>query len=168
MRVLVSVLAGLMVIAVAGCSPAPGPQGPPGAKGDKGDKGDAGVAGPAGPVGPAGPAGPAGIAGPPGPAGPAGPPGAAGAQGPAGPAGPAGAAGAAGPSNIRVLALAADRCASGCSVQCEPNEVLVSAVCVGDQPVAATVRQGDDGAGAGSASCAGTALKGMNALCVKK
>ena len=48
MRQLLGISAFITMLAMAGCSPAPGPQGPPGPPGE---------AGPAGPVGPAGPQG---------------------------------------------------------------------------------------------------------------
>jgi collagen triple helix repeat protein len=73
----------------------------------KGPQGDAGPAGPQGPKGDAGPAGPAGPPGPPGPAGP---------QGQAGPPSP----------SIRVVK---SDCVSGCTVQCQDDEVLVTAYC---------------------------------------
>ena len=73
-------------------------------------KGPQGDQGPAGPQGPKGDVGPAGPAGPPGPAGPAGP------QGQAGPPSP----------SIRVVK---SDCVSGCTVQCQDNEVLVTAYC---------------------------------------
>src|SRR6516165_9351465 len=60
--------------------------------------------------GPQGDAGPVGSAGPPGPAGPQG------EKGPAGPPSP----------SIRVTR---SDCVSGCSVQCEDNEVLITAYC---------------------------------------
>jgi len=73
----------------------------------KGPQGDAGASGPQGPKGDVGPAGPAG---PPGPQGPAGP------QGQAGPPS----------SSVRVIK---SDCVSGCTVQCQDNEVLVTAYC---------------------------------------
>lgn len=73
-------------------------------KGPQGDAGPAGPQGPKGDVGPAGPAGPAGSAGPAGPKGEAGPPGA----------------------GVRVVK---SDCVSGCTVQCQDNEVLVTAYC---------------------------------------
>jgi hypothetical protein len=76
----------------------------------KGPQGDAGPTGPAGPGGPKGEVGAVGPVGPSGPAGPAGP------QGPAGPPSP----------GIRVVK---SDCTSGCMVQCQENEVLVTAYC---------------------------------------
>ncbi|MFZ3357909.1 MAG: hypothetical protein WCA56_07570 [Xanthobacteraceae bacterium] len=73
----------------------------------KGPQGDAGPAGPQGPKGDAGPVGPAGPPGPPGPVGP---------QGQAGPPSP----------SIRVVR---SDCVSGCTVQCQDDEVLVTAYC---------------------------------------
>lgn len=72
--------------------------------------------GPQGDAGPTGPQGPKGEAGPVGPAGPPGPP---------GPAGPQGQQGKPSPS-IRVVK---SDCTSGCTVQCQDNEVLVTAYC---------------------------------------
>ena len=85
-------------------------------KGPKGDPGPAGPQGEKGDVGPAGPAGPKGETGPAGPAGPPGPPGPTGAQGQA-----------VSPSaTVRVIK---SDCVSGCTVQCQDNEVLVTAYC---------------------------------------
>ena len=72
--------------------------------------------GPQGDAGPAGPQGPKGDVGAVGPAGPVGPPGPQGQQGPAGPPSP----------SIRVVK---SDCTSGCTVQCQENEVLVTAYC---------------------------------------
>jgi Collagen triple helix repeat (20 copies) len=72
--------------------------------------------GPQGDPGPAGPQGPKGDVGPAGPAGPPGPPGLQGERGPAGPPSP----------SIRVVR---SDCVSGCSVQCQDNEVLITAYC---------------------------------------
>jgi hypothetical protein len=73
----------------------------------KGAQGDTGPAGPQGPKGDAGPAGPIGPPGPPGPQGP---------QGDAGPPSP----------SVRVVK---SDCVSGCTIQCQDNEVLVTAYC---------------------------------------
>ena len=73
----------------------------------KGPKGDAGPPGPPGPMGQVGPQGPAG------PQGPRGEP------GPRGPAGPA--------SESRVIRV--DCALQSCQMQCEMNEVLVTAYC---------------------------------------
>jgi hypothetical protein len=70
--------------------------------------------GPQGDPGPPGPQGPKGDVGPVGPPGPPGPPGPQGERGPA-----------TGPS-IRVIR---SDCVSGCSVQCQDNEVLITAYC---------------------------------------
>jgi len=72
-----------------------------------------------GPQGDAGPAGPQGQNGDPGPVGPA---------GPAGPPGPAGPQGQQGPPSPSVRVVKSD-CVSGCTVQCQDNEVLVTAYC---------------------------------------
>jgi len=72
--------------------------------------------GPQGDPGPAGPPGPKGDAGPVGPAGPPGPPGPQGEKGPSGPPSP----------GIRVVR---SDCVSGCSVECQDNEVLIAAYC---------------------------------------
>jgi hypothetical protein len=63
-----------------------------------------------------------------GPAGPQGPKGDVGAVGPAGPAGPAGPQGPAGPPSPSIRVVKSD-CTSGCTVQCQGNEVLVTAYC---------------------------------------
>lgn len=125
--------------------------------------------GPQGPAGPAGPAGAKGSAGPAGMAGPPGPAGAAGAAGPAGPAGPKGDKGDPGPkgdtgpagdSKLRVIALGANDCsANGCTVTCEANEVIASAVCAADTPVQPTIA-------ATSARCG--PAKAMNAICARR
>jgi hypothetical protein len=73
----------------------------------KGPQGDTGPAGPQGPKGDAGPAGPIGPPGPPGPQGP---------QGDAGPPSP----------SIRVVK---SDCVSSCTIQCQDNEILVTAYC---------------------------------------
>jgi hypothetical protein len=73
-------------------------------KGAQGDTGPAGAQGPKGDTGPVGPIGP---------------------PGPAGPAGPQGQQGAASPS-VRVVK---SDCVSDCTVQCQDNEVLVTAYC---------------------------------------
>jgi hypothetical protein len=73
----------------------------------KGSQGDTGPAGPQGPMGDIGPAGPAG---PPGPAGPQGPQGEQGSPSP----------------SVRVIK---SDCVSGCTLQCQDNEVLVTAYC---------------------------------------
>jgi hypothetical protein len=73
----------------------------------KGQQGDTGPAGPQGPKGDPGPVGPAGS---PGPAGPVGP------QGQQGPPSP----------SVRVVR---SDCLSGCTVQCQDGEVLVTAYC---------------------------------------
>jgi hypothetical protein len=73
-------------------------------------KGPQGDTGPAGPQGPKGDAGPAGPLGPPGPAGPQGPQGAQGAPSP----------------SVRVVK---SDCVSGCTVQCQDSEILVTAYC---------------------------------------
>jgi hypothetical protein len=69
-----------------------------------------------GPQGPPGQAGPPGPGGERGPAGPPGPPGPQGSQGPPGPA-----------SAIRIVRT--DCIASTCVVECQSNEVLVTAYC---------------------------------------
>jgi hypothetical protein len=72
--------------------------------------------------GPQGDPGPAGPQGPKGDVGPMGPP------GPPGPAGPQGEKGAAGPPSPSVRVVKSD-CVSSCQVQCQDNEVLVTAYC---------------------------------------
>ena len=73
----------------------------------KGPQGDAGPPGPQGPKGDTGPVGPAGPPGPPGPQSEKGPP---------------------GPPNPSIRVIRSD-CVSGCSVQCQDNEVLIAAYC---------------------------------------
>jgi len=85
-------------------------------EGTPGPKGDTGPAGPQGAKGDAGPSGPAGIAGPPGPQGP---------QGPPGPHGLADLADSA--SSLRVLRANCN--ADGCSVTCNPDEIVLVAYC---------------------------------------
>jgi hypothetical protein len=109
-------IAGLLAAAalslcLVGCGEAP-----------PGPKGDAGPTGPSGAKGDAGPAGAAGIAGPPGVQGPQGPQGTQGSAGPPGPAGPPDAA-----ASIRVLRANCN--ADGCSVACNPDEVMLTAYC---------------------------------------
>jgi hypothetical protein len=125
---------------LAGCFEGPpGPAGPPGAKGDSGTPGLAGPAGPAGPAGAVGPKGDKGDAGPKGDKGDAGPP---------------------GDSKLRVIALGAGDCsANGCTVTCEANEVIASAVCAADTPLQPTIE-------ASSAKCG--PAKAMNAICARK
>ena len=79
---------------------------------------------------------------------------------PAGPKGDKGDAGAATDSKLRVIALGASDCsANGCTVTCEANEVIASAVCAGDTPMQPTVA-------ATSAKCG--PAKAMNAICARK
>ncbi|MFN3657918.1 MAG: hypothetical protein ACK4UO_11745 [Pseudolabrys sp.] len=152
MRILTPAALVAAALLLAGCFE--GPQGP---AGPAGAKGDTGVAGPAGPVGPAGPKGDTGAAGPAGPAGVAGP---AGPSGPAGPKGDKGDAGAAGDSRLRVIALGAGDCGTnGCSVTCNAGEVIASAVCVADSPLAPTLE-------ASAAKCG--PAKAMHALCARR
>jgi hypothetical protein len=108
MRILNVVNVVVLSLCLIGCGEsAPGP------------KGDAGPAGPPGAKGDTGPAGPAGAAGPPGPQGSQGPSGPQGAAGPPGPPGPG--------SSIRVVRANCN--AGGCSVACDPNEVMLTAYC---------------------------------------
>jgi len=105
--------------------------------------------GPQGDPGPAGPQGPKGDAGPIGPAGPPGPPGPQGEKGPAGPPSP----------SVRVVK---SDCVSGCTVQCQDNEVLVTAYCGATRNPAQFL--GERGASCGpEASAANTPLV---AVCV--
>lgn len=128
---------------LAGCFE--GPQGPAGQPGAKGDTGPAGMAGP---PGPAGAAGAAGAAGPVGPKGDKGDP------------GPKGDKGDTGDSKVRVIALGANECsANGCTVTCEANEVIASAVCAADTPIQPTIA-------ATSAKCG--PAKAMTAICARK
>lgn len=72
--------------------------------------------------------GPQGEQGPAGPQGPKGDPGSVGPPGPPGPSGPQGDRGAAGPPSPSIRVIRSD-CVSGCSVQCQDNEILVTAYC---------------------------------------
>jgi len=120
---------------LAGCFEGPqGPSGPPGARGPEGD---------AGAAGPAGPKGEAGIAGPKGDPGPKGDQGAPGAS-----------------AGLRIVTLGAPDCsADGCTVTCNADEVIASAVCAADTPVQPVVQ-------ASSAKCG--PAQGMNAICARK
>jgi len=143
MRILTSAALIAAALLLTGCFE--GKQGP------AGPKGDAGVAGPAGTKGDAGPAGAAGAAGPAGPAGVA---------GPAGPAGPKGDKGDAGDGRLRVITLGGGDCAAnGCAVTCNAGEVIASAVCVADSPLAPTLELA-------AAKCG--PAKAMNAICARK
>jgi hypothetical protein len=105
--------------------------------------------GPQGDAGPAGPQGPKGDVGAVGPEGPPGPPGPIGQQGPAGPPSP----------SIRVIK---SDCMSGCTIQCQDDEVLVTAYCGPTRNQAQFL--GEKGASCGSA---GTASNGpLVAVCV--
>jgi Collagen triple helix repeat (20 copies) len=96
----------VVCLAVSNCGQAPqGPKGDTGAPGAQGAKGDQG------------PPGPQGAKGDPGPVGPSGPPG---PQGPAGP--PASTMGA-----VRVVQATCDN--ASCTVQCEADEIIVTAWC---------------------------------------
>jgi hypothetical protein len=86
-----------------------------GAKGDQGEKGLQGDRGEAGPAGPVGMQGPKGDAGLPGPVGMTGPKGDRGEPGPVGPSGAS--------ANLRGFDV------SGDSAGCNPDELLVSALC---------------------------------------
>src|SRR6266508_3389214 len=119
MRQLLTISGAIAMMAIAGCTPAPGPQGPPG---------PAGEAGPAGPIGPAGPQGEAGGQGPAGPSGERGPPGAQGPAGPAGPPGPAGPKGDPGPPPAVRVVTGTD------TVRCADDEVLAGLVCASGAP----------------------------------
>ncbi len=126
---------------LAGCFE--GPQGTPGLRGAQGDTGDQGPAGPRGPAGPAGPKGEPGVAGPKGDPGPKG------EQGLPGPA-----------AGLRVVTLGASDCsAAGCSVICNADELIASAVCVAAKPLEPLVQTS-------SAKCGPAA--GMNAICAHK
>lgn len=144
MRALAVLGLGLASLALAGClEGAQGPQGAPGPRGPQGYQG---------PIGPKGDRGDKGVEGDTGP------------MGPAGPAGPAG-------SNmpLRVISLGANACnASGCTITCAADEVIVAAVCIGypKPAVPAVVTQSVD-ATLSSASCAAPAV-GMRAICAKQ
>ena len=138
MRLLTTLAFVAAAFLLAGCFE--GPAGTPGLRGEQGATGDQGPAGPAGPAGPKGEAGVAGPKGDPGPKGEQGPPGQAAA--------------------FRVVTLGASDCsAAGCSVTCNADEVIASAVCVAASPLQPVVQTA-------SAKC-GRAT-GMNAICAHK
>jgi Collagen triple helix repeat (20 copies) len=131
----------------------PGPVGMTGPKGDPGEKGlqgDRGEAGPRGPVGMQGPNGDAGLPGPVGMTGPKGDPGEKGLQGDRGEPGPVGPPGT--PANLRGFDV------SGDSAGCNPDELLVSALCKdgGGQP---TLQNG-------RVSCSGAS--GIVGMCMRR
>jgi Collagen triple helix repeat (20 copies) len=131
----------------------PGPVGMTGPKGDPGEKGlqgDRGEAGPRGPVGMQGPKGDAGLPGPVGMTGPKGDPGEKGLQGDRGEPGPVGPPGT--PANLRGFDV------SGDSAGCNPDELLVSALCKdgGGQP---TLQNG-------RVSCSGAS--GIVGMCMRR
>ena len=112
MRIAGVLMAVAFALCLAACS-----EGTPGPKGDAGPAGPPGAKGDVGPAGPAGMAGPPGPEGPPGPAGPPGPP-SAGAQ-------PGAAAGVTEPLRV----VRAQCGASGCSVTCNADEIVLTAYC---------------------------------------
>ncbi len=97
--------------------------------------------------------------GPKGPKGDKGDVGAKGDQGPPGPQGPAGPAGQSSAALRVIQRTAADCRTAGCSISCQGGEVIASAVCLADVPMAAQVQPA-------SAKCA--ASQGMTAVCVKQ
>ena len=128
----------------------PGPQGAAGLQGPAGPQGDRGEAGPPGPVGMQGPKGDAGLPGPVGMTGPKGDPGEKGLQGDRGEPGPVGPPGT--PANLRGFDV------SGDSAGCNPDELLVSALCKdgGGQP---TLQNG-------RVSCSGAS--GIVGMCMRR
>jgi Collagen triple helix repeat (20 copies) len=150
-------------LVLGACSKGPeGPQGPQGvagpqgARGDVGPKGDTGPAGPAGPQGERGPQGVAGAKGEPGAQGPAGPQGNRGEKGDKGDKGEKGDKGDSVGATLRVVT------SSGITAECNADEVMVSAMCMGGA-VVATI--GENGASCGSDTNA--ALK-ARLVCAKK
>jgi hypothetical protein len=141
MRIATATIAGVLSLTLAGC-----------------------FAGPQGPAGPPGPKGPAGPAGPPGEKGDRGNVGEQGTAGPPGPQGPPGT------PFLRVIALGLDKCGpSGCTIICNADETIVSAVCIADAGAKASPQpiftQSTDGTRS-SASCSATSA--MRAICAKK
>ena len=97
-----------------------------------------------------------------------GPPGPQGASGLPGPAGPPGPPGSPAPSQFRVMQLDQRSCSKGCSVQCNDDEVLISAICVRES--SARGNEGPFFAGS-QASCRQASrqlLAGMTAVCARK
>ncbi len=139
MRILTASALVAVAFLLAGCFEGPqGPAGQPGPRGDTGTTGMAGERGPAGSPGPAGPKGERGDAGPRGDKGDQGPP----------------------DTRLRVIVLGDSDCsASGCSVACNADEVIVSAVCAADTPLAPHIE-------ASAAKCG--PAKAMNAICARK
>jgi hypothetical protein len=82
-------------------------------------------------------------------------------QGPKGDRGPPGEQGPPGPgAGLRVITLGASACGtSGCSVSCNPGEVIASAVCAADPAVQPVVQ-------ASAARCG--PAKGMTAICARR
>jgi Collagen triple helix repeat (20 copies) len=140
MRLANAILASMLPLALAGCFEGPqGPQGPPGPKGPAGPQG-------VGEKGDRGDKGEQGMAGPPGPQGPPGTP------------------------FLRVIALGLDKCGpSGCTIICNVDETIVSAVCIADAGAKSSPEpiftQSTVGA-LSSASCPPTTA--MRAICAKK
>jgi hypothetical protein len=140
MRILTSAALIAAAFLLAGCFE--GPQGPAGPAGPKGEAGAAGAQGPKGDTGMAGPAGPKGD------------------KGDKGDPGPKGEPGAAGDNRLRVVALGLAECGTtGCTVTCNANEVIVSALCAADTPTQPQVQ-------ASSAKCG--PARAMNAICARK
>ena len=160
MRVLTLVAMVSAAMLLASCSdPVPGPAGPAGPQGAAGPQGPTGAQGPGGPAGPAGPQGEAGTQGPAGAQGAAGTKGDKGDKGDrgeVGPGGPAGPAGPRGPAGVATSNLRGFD-ASGETVTCNADEVLVSALCKGGG--AATLQNN-------GASCTGAT--GIVGICMKK
>jgi hypothetical protein len=148
MRVFCAMALTAAALFIAGCDlrgeqGLPGPAGPPGPQGQKGDRGNPGEPGPPGPKGDPGEKGVAGAPGEPGPG-----------------------------ANLRVITMGSDACQSGCTARCEPNEVLITAICVGQPGSAgaqpAKVFSDDVGSGSQTAKCEQGSLAGLVAVCAPR
>jgi hypothetical protein len=162
----ISMLMVTAALVLGACSKGPeGPQGPQGVAGPQGPRGEVGPkgdTGPAGPPGPQGERGAQGVAGAQGAAGAQGVPGAKGEPGPQGPAGPQGNRGEKGDKGDSVGTTLRVVTSSGITAECNADEIMVSAMCVGGA-VVATI--GDNGAACGSDTNA--SLK-ARLVCAKK
>ena len=144
MRILTASVLVAAAFLLAGCFE--GPKGPPGATGLQGPKGEPGIAGQVGPAGQAGPAGPQG------PKGDKGDKGDIGAKGEPGTAGR--------DAGLRVVRLSATQClANGCTVTCNADEAIASAVCLADAPLQPQIQEA-------SAKCG--PANGIAAICARK
>ena len=135
MRILTASVLVASAFLLAGCFE--GPKGPPGATGLQGPKGEPGIAGQAGPRGPKGDKGDKGDTG---------------AKGEPGTAGR--------DAGLRVVRLGATQClANGCTVTCNADEAIASAVCLADAPLQPQIQEA-------SAKCG--PANGIAAICARK